>query len=29
VGDGMLLVVTETGNDNVGTLTAYTIAPNP
>ena len=28
VGDGLLLVVTETGNDNAGTLTAYTIAAN-
>jgi len=26
VGDGLLLVVTETGNDAAGTLTAYTIA---
>lgn len=26
VGDGLLLVVTETGNDGAGTLTAYTIA---
>lgn len=28
VGDGSLLVVSETGNDNAGTLTAYTIAPS-
>lgn len=28
VGDGLLLVVTETDNDNAGTLTAYTIAAN-
>lgn len=28
VGDGWLLVVAETGNDNAGTLTAYTIASN-
>jgi len=29
VGDGLLLVVTETGNDTSGTLTAYTISNNP
>ena len=26
VGDGLLVAVTETGNDTSGTLTAYTIA---
>ena len=29
VGDGLLVAVTETGNDNSGTLTAYTIASSP
>lgn len=29
VGDGLLLVVTETGTDAAGTLTAYTIASDP
>ncbi|HUA24312.1 MAG TPA: PQQ-binding-like beta-propeller repeat protein [Steroidobacteraceae bacterium] len=29
VGDGLLVAVTETGNNNSGTLTAYTIAASP
>jgi outer membrane protein assembly factor BamB len=29
VGDGLLVAVTETGNDNSGTVTAYTISSNP
>jgi outer membrane protein assembly factor BamB len=29
VGDGLLVAVTETGNDNSGTLTTYTISSNP
>jgi outer membrane protein assembly factor BamB len=29
VGDGLLVALTETGNDNSGTLTAYTIASSP
>lgn len=29
VGDGLLMAVTETGNDNSGTLTAYTISSSP
>jgi len=29
VGDGLLVAVTETGNDNSGTLTAYTISTGP
>ncbi|HTV77307.1 MAG TPA: PQQ-binding-like beta-propeller repeat protein [Steroidobacteraceae bacterium] len=29
VGDGLLVAVTETGNDNSGTLTAYTISTSP
>lgn len=29
VGDGLLMAVSETGNDNSGTLTAYTISSSP